>query len=140
MKVSAVNPILNVSDISESFSWFAQLGWSVGFEWKDEPADPRSPIEFASVTCGEHEIFLCRGAQGGRGKGANTSTFEAEGDTTLDKGVWMSIFVEDFDVVHDRCVNAGLEVTHPPTIESWGVREMHVRHPDGHVFRIGAAA
>jgi hypothetical protein len=24
----------------------------------------------------------------------------------------------------------------PPTDEPWGVREMHVRHPDGHVFRI----
>jgi hypothetical protein len=24
----------------------------------------------------------------------------------------------------------------PPTDEQWGVREMHVRHPDGHVFRI----
>ena len=24
----------------------------------------------------------------------------------------------------------------PPTNEPWGVREMHVRHPDGHVFRI----
>jgi hypothetical protein len=25
------------------------------------------------------------------------------------------------------------------TNEPWGVREMHVRHPDGHVFRIGRA-
>jgi hypothetical protein len=24
----------------------------------------------------------------------------------------------------------------PPTDEPWGVREMHIRHPDGHVFRI----
>ena len=31
----------------------------------------------------------------------------------------------------------GLEVTWPPTDEPWGVREMHVRHPDGHTFRIG---
>jgi catechol 2,3-dioxygenase-like lactoylglutathione lyase family enzyme len=32
-----------------------------------------------------------------------------------------------------------LEVTWPPTDEPWGVREMHVRHPDGHVFRISQA-
>ena len=25
--------------------------------------------------------------------------------------------------------------TWPPTDEPWGVRELHVRHPDGHVFR-----
>jgi hypothetical protein len=33
----------------------------------------------------------------------------------------------------------GLEITYPPTNEPWGVREMHGRHPDGHVFRIGRA-
>jgi hypothetical protein len=25
----------------------------------------------------------------------------------------------------------------PPTDMPWNVREMHVRHPDGHVFRVG---
>ena len=31
---------------------------------------------------------------------------------------------------------AGLEVTFPPTDMPWNVREMHLRHPDGHVFRV----
>jgi hypothetical protein len=44
----------------------------------------------------------------------------------------MSIFVDDVPV-HDRCLNAGVEITYPPTKEPWGVREMHVRHPDEHV-------
>jgi len=48
----------------------------------------------------------------------------------------MSIFVDDLDDVHDRCVNSGLEITSPPTKEPWGVREMHVRHRDGHALRI----
>jgi hypothetical protein len=136
MRVLAVNPILNVSDIASTISWFAKLGWTVGFEWRDDPTDPNSPAEFGSVTCGDHEIFLCRGAQGGRGKGSNTATFGANGDETADQGVWMSIFVDDLDAVHDQCVNACIEITYPPTRERWGVREMHVRHPDGHVFRI----
>ena len=136
MRVLRVNPILNVSDIAETIGWFEKLGWTIGFEWRDDP-DPNSPVEFASVTCDEHEIFLCRDGQGGRGKGSNAATFGPDGDETSDKGVWMSIFVDDLDAVHDRCVNAGLEITHPPTKEPWGVREMHVRHPDGHVFRIG---
>ena len=29
-----------------------------------------------------------------------------------------------------------LDVTFPPTDMPWKVREMHVRHPDGHVFRV----
>ena len=44
--------------------------------------------------------------------------------------------VEDVDEVHQRCVEQGLDVTFPPTDMEWNVREMHVRHPDGHVFRI----
>jgi hypothetical protein len=137
MRVLSVKPILNVSDMAETIGWFGALGWSVGFEWHEDPEDPDSPVDFASVTCDDHEIFLCRNGQGGRGKGTNVATFGPDGDETLDKGVWMSIFVDDLDDVHNRCVNADIEVTHPPTQEPWGVREMHIRHPDGHVFRIG---
>ena len=48
----------------------------------------------------------------------------------------MSIWVDDVDEIHRRCLDRGLEVTWPPTDMPWNVREMHVRHPDGHVFRI----
>ena len=47
MRVPAVNPILNVSDIATTISWFANLGWTVGFEWQDDPEDPNSPVDFA---------------------------------------------------------------------------------------------
>jgi len=43
----------------------------------------------------------------------------------------------DADEMHKHCVAAGLEVTFPPTDMPWNVREMHLRHPDGHVFRVG---
>jgi predicted enzyme related to lactoylglutathione lyase len=52
------------------------------------------------------------------------------------KGVWMSIWVDDVDEAHKQCVAAGLEVTFPPTNMPWNVREMHLRHPDGHVFQV----
>ena len=32
----------------------------------------------------------------------------------------------------------GMTVTYPPTDEPWGVREFHLRHPDGHMFRVSA--
>jgi uncharacterized glyoxalase superfamily protein PhnB len=50
--------------------------------------------------------------------------------------VWMSIWVDDVDAIHRQCLEQGLDVAWPPTDMPWGVREMHVRHPDGHVFRI----
>jgi uncharacterized glyoxalase superfamily protein PhnB len=50
--------------------------------------------------------------------------------------VWIAIWVEDVDAMYRRCLAQGIEVTYPPSDEPWGLRETHVRHPDGHVFRI----
>lgn len=129
MLVHALTPILNVSDLAASVAWFEKLGWTKGFAWGDPPT-------FGAVRSGPCEIFLCEGGQGGRGRGANASTFGDEGDETADKGVWMSMWVDDVDAVHRRCVEQRFDVTFPPTDMPWGVREMHVRHPDGHVFRV----
>ncbi len=130
MYAKAITPILNVSDIRSSIAWFEKLGWRKCWDWGTPPT-------FGSVGSGECEIFLCLNAQGSRGRGANTSTRgEAGQDDAMDKGVWMSVWVDDVDAVHARCVAEGLDVTHPPTNEPWGVREFHLRHPDGHVLRI----
>ena len=48
----------------------------------------------------------------------------------------MSIWVDDVDEVHRNCVSEGIEVTSEPADMPWNVREMHIRHPDGHVFRV----
>ena len=127
MLAKGVTPILNVSDIQASFAWFEKLGWRKGWDWGTPPS-------FGGVCSGEVEIFLCQDGQGGRGKSELKST--AQNDAA-EKGVWMSIWVEDVDAVYAHCVAQGLDVTMPPTDEPWGVREMHLRHPDGHVFRIG---
>ena len=111
MIAKGLTPILNVSNIVESFAWFAKLGWQKAWDWGDPPT-------FGAVCSGHYEIFLC---QGGQGK----------------DGTWMSLWVDDVDAVHAECVAQGIEVTMPPTDEPWNVREMHVRHPDGHTFRIG---
>jgi catechol 2,3-dioxygenase-like lactoylglutathione lyase family enzyme len=127
MNVYRITPILNVSNIEESFAWFEKLGWTKGWDWGTPPT-------FGGVCSGHSEIFLCLNGQGGRGKSPLLST--RGDDDAEDQGVWMSIWVDDVDAVHRRCLEQGLDVTWPPTDEPWGVREMHVRHPDGHVFRI----
>jgi hypothetical protein len=48
----------------------------------------------------------------------------------------MSVWVDDVDEMHKQCVAAALEITLPPTDMPRSVREMHLRHPDGHVFRV----
>lgn len=127
MLAHRVNPILNVSDIGESFAWFEKLGWKKGWDWGTPPT-------FGGVCSGEVEIFLCEGGQGGRDERplkARTGFDDTEGI-----GVWMSIWVDDVDALHRHCLEQGVEVTLPPTDEPWNVREMHVRHPDGHIFRM----
>ena len=125
----ALTPILNVSDMQHSFAWFEKLGWTKAWDWGTPPT-------FGAVCSGECQIFLCLNAQGGRGKSALSATFGSNGEHAADKGVWMSIWVDDVDAIHRLCVKEHIEITWPPTDMPWNVREMHVRHPDGHVFRI----
>lgn len=100
MKVHHLAPILNVSNLVQSFEWFEKLGWQKTWDWGSPP------------------------------------TFGPGSNEALEKGVWLSMWVDDVDEVHRRCLKLGLEVTWPPTDMAWNTREMHVRHPDGHVFRI----
>jgi catechol 2,3-dioxygenase-like lactoylglutathione lyase family enzyme len=130
--IRALTPILNVSSISESIAWFERLGWRRGFTWPEGEADPG----FGSVCADKVEIFLCRGAQGSRG----TKAPKFPGDDETD-GVWMSWWLESpkaVDEMHQLALTHGMTVTLPPTDEPWGVREFHLRHPDGHMFRVSA--
>ena len=129
MKVERLIPILNVSNIVESFAWFAKLGWEKGWDWGDPP-------NFGGVQNGKYEIFLCQDGQGSRG--GPMPQHPGDDDTG---GVWMSWFLEspaEVDTIHQLALDQGLTVTWPPTDEPWGVRECHIRHPDGHTFRVGA--
>jgi catechol 2,3-dioxygenase-like lactoylglutathione lyase family enzyme len=129
MIAKGLTPILNVSSFQQSVAWFHKIGWKPSFAWGHPP-------RFGGVTSGDYEIFLCEGGQGGRGASPIKSTFGPEGDETADKGVWMSLWVDDVDEVYRQCMEQGLDVAYPPTDMEWNVREMHLRHPDGHVFRI----
>ena len=129
METTHVTPILNVSDVGASIAWFQSLGWERGFTWNDAGpiggADSNSagPANFGSVCSGHAEIFLCLDGQGAPG------------------GAWLSWWVRapaDVDEVHALALEHGMTVTHPPTDEPWGVREFHLRHPDGHTFRVSA--
>jgi len=125
-----LTPILNVSDVAASIAWFGKLGWKKIWDWGE-------PLSFAGVGSGACAIYLCRDGQGGRGHGGKPATFGPGGDERADQGVWMMLWVDDVDAAHAECVAAGIEVTFAPKDMPWGVREMHIRHPDGHVFRVG---
>jgi catechol 2,3-dioxygenase-like lactoylglutathione lyase family enzyme len=116
-EATEVVPILNVSDLDASFAWFAELGWHKTFDWC---ADGDTEPSFGGVASGRCQVFLCRDGQGGRAESA----------------AWMSVWVDDVDAVHASLADGVVEVLDEPGDRPWGVREMLLRHPDGHVLRI----
>ena len=129
MKLNALTPILNVSNMPETFAWFEKLGWEKRWDWGEPPS-------FGAVGNGKVEIFLCEGGQGSRG--GPIPQFSGDDQTG---GVWMSWWLESPDAVDEAyrlATQNGLTVTMPPTDEPWSVREFHLRHPDGHTFRVSA--
>ncbi|MEZ5979874.1 MAG: VOC family protein [Planctomycetota bacterium] len=154
MKLQGLTPILNVRDVVASRRWFADLGFERGFAWNgggmlapglDENA--HGPAHFGSVCSGDFEIFLCRDGQGARDTHSWQGSIEEGGERRRagedDTGcVWMSWWLAspaEVDALHARAVELGCEIAHPPVDEPWGVREFHLRHPDGHTFRVSAA-
>lgn len=144
MPVKKISPIINVSDIGQSFRWFEKLGWQRSFSWNSggmmgeggsaAAENEHGPAEFGGVGSGDVTLFFCKDGQGARGTRIPAQTGQPETD-----GVWMSWWVSsksEVDEIYGKAVEHEMVVTHPPTDEPWGVREFHLRHPDGHVFRV----
>ncbi len=56
MLAKGLTPILNVSNIEESFAWFEKLGWDKGWEWGTPP------------TFGGHVFRISRGIENAGGR------------------------------------------------------------------------
>ena len=128
MNFIGLTPILNVSSLSDSFAWFEKLGWQKLWAWGDEPT-------FGAVGSGKSEIFLCQNCQGARGGPMPGEPWDNQAGS-----VWMSWWLAtpaEVDEVYELALKLGIVAPFPPTDMPWNVREMHLRHPDGHVFRIG---
>ena len=129
MIVHAVTPILNVSSLKESFAWFEKLGWSKTFDWEDEG-------NFGGVVWGHAQIFLCRGGQGARGGPEPREPWDNQAGST-----WMTWWLgspAEVDEAYALASRLGLQALFPPEDMPWNVREFHLRHPDGHTFRVSA--
>lgn len=143
MNLTGLTPILNVSYVPASIAWFEKLGWKRSFTYNDggmiEGAadyNESGPAQFAGISCGDAEMFLCRDGQGSRGIPGAPHT-----DDDQTGGVWMSWWLKtpaEVDEAHTIAVANGMLIAWPPTDEPWGVRECRICHPDGHTFRVSA--
>jgi lactoylglutathione lyase len=106
-------PILYVSNLDASIAYYRdRLGFH--FDWTDG-----DPPDFAAVTRGETQIFMCQRCQGHAGS-------------------WLWIATHDVDELHTELVRRGAVIKALPENKPWGVREMQVSDPDGNVLRIGS--
>jgi catechol 2,3-dioxygenase-like lactoylglutathione lyase family enzyme len=112
MMVTGLTPILYASDFQRLMDYFVdKLGFRKLWDWG-------APPTFGAVGRDHAEIFLCQGGQG-------------------QPGTWLSVFVEDVDELHAEVVRRGAIVKVGPTDEPWGMREMQIECPDGHILRMG---
>ena len=104
-------PILNVKNLRASMDYYVEkLGFEKKWDWGDPP-------DFGCVRRGKVEIFLCQGGQG-------------------QPGMWMSIFMDDVDVLYEEYKQSGATILNPPINYPWQTREMLVEDLDGHRFRM----
>ena len=108
-----VIPILNVKNFAASMDYYiTKLGFAKKWDWGTPPT-------FGCVTRDKVAIFLCEGAQG-------------------EAGMWMSIFMDDVDALHEEYRKSGAIIRLEPTNMPWGTREMNVEDLDGHRLRMGS--
>lgn len=111
----AVIPILRVKNFGEAMEYYVtKLGFQKRWDWGTPPT-------FGCVTRGNVNIFLCEGAQG-------------------QPGMWMSIFLEDVDALHEEYKKSGAIIRLAPANMPWRTREMNVVDLDGHHLRMGSDA
>lgn len=105
-------PIFSCSDVARSLSYYIDvLGFESKWEWDTPPT-------FGGVSKDGVEIFFCKDRQG-------------------NPGTWISIFMDDVDTYHDMIKAKGAKIAAPPEDMEWGIREMLVQDPDGHMIRFG---
>lgn len=126
MLAKRLNPILNVSNVEESFSWFERLGG------RRRGNGARRQISEVSVRAVNSSCVRTRRVAEGRARSARRSA--GKETTRRTKGCGCRFGWTMSMPCTITALSSGL--SHVALNMPWNVREMHVRHPDGHVFRI----
>jgi uncharacterized glyoxalase superfamily protein PhnB len=121
-------PILCVESVARSIQYYVDtLGFHLGWAWSDEaqrflePGVAEAPT-FALIGHGPVQIMLAQKCQGA-------------------PGMWLHLDVhtaEQVDELHEEWAGKGACITEPPSLRPWGMVEMRVTDPDGHVLRVSA--
>jgi GNAT superfamily N-acetyltransferase/uncharacterized glyoxalase superfamily protein PhnB len=115
MRFSRITPILYSSDVAKSIDYYINvLQFDNHWTWDD-------PATFGGVSKNAVDIFFCKECQGS-------------------PGTWLAIMVDNVDNYYESIKAKGADIPYPPETKEWGLREMLVKDPDGHIIRFGQPA
>jgi uncharacterized glyoxalase superfamily protein PhnB len=119
-------PILFVDSVARSLSYYVDiLGFHLGLAWSEQEqafvskGDLSAPT-FAIIGRGPVQLMLSQRSQGA-------------------PGMWLHFDIhtaDQVDVLYREWSGKGARIIEPPSMRAWGMYEMRVGDPDGHVFRI----
>ena len=117
--------------MSASLKWFESLGWTRAFSWNSGgpiasalDRNKFGPADFAGVCMGEVDIYVSQTGPEARSCGSSMS--------------WWLNSPAEVDALFEQAKSLSYSIQREPFDAPWGVREFHLRHPDGHIMRIGA--
>jgi uncharacterized glyoxalase superfamily protein PhnB len=126
--LSGCRPILCVQSVARSIEYYVNLlGFHLGWSWSDSdkrflrPGDEGTPT-FALVGRGQVQLMLSQKSQGA-------------------PGMWLHLDVhtaEQLDALYDEWKRRGARIIEPPSSRPWGMYEMRVQDPEGHMLRLSA--
>jgi uncharacterized glyoxalase superfamily protein PhnB len=108
-------PYLFYDDVAEMLDWYSRVfGWEERSRWLDG-----GRVENADMRVGETELWL---------DGGGRQHLEHDGTA---HAVWIGVWVDDIDAMHDRVRAAGVDAA-PPETKPYGVRMLTVEDPAGY--------
>ncbi len=63
--------------------------------------------------------------------GQSLLEISGQSDSPATSAITLWLQVRDVDGEHERLARAGAEISRPPLVEPWGLREMWIKDPDG---------
>jgi uncharacterized glyoxalase superfamily protein PhnB len=113
MIISAI-PVIAVSDSARAEDYYCRvLGFQIMSSWPpDATPDPRY------LAIARDGVWL------------HLQSYKPQRAGMTDAFCW----VDDVDQLHDELAARGAVVQLPPTDQTWGIREMGIRDPDGNVI------
>lgn len=111
-----VVPVLHVSSSTVAERFYCEgLGFFREFAYRPDP----SAVDPCYFGLSRDGLVLHASSFAGDGKAGNV----------------VNISVDDLDALHDELSVRAVAIDLPPTEQSWGEREMHVKDPDGNFIR-----